>query len=170
MRANACIAVLLAAMTCGWLSFAIARASRRKRSTNAGSTLTSSGSSLDRDEPVERGLARLINRAHAATAEQTDHFVSGKKARGFAISGGSHPCAPPPVMRTLCIARANNSSGDRPAGITGSEAASISSGMAWQRSRKTRPDGERRKLPWTGISTWSRSLSFLRGRQVGARF
>ena len=54
----------------GWLTAAAAWASRLNRSTKPGSREKALGEHLDGDEAVEGDLAGLIDRAHAAAAEE----------------------------------------------------------------------------------------------------
>ena len=52
--------------TCGWLSCATARASRRKRSSWSESRGDLAVHELDRDLALEHGVERAVDRRHAA--------------------------------------------------------------------------------------------------------
>ena len=58
----------------GWLSCASAWASRVNRSANAGFAADARRQNFQRDKPVELLLPRLVNRAHAAFADEFKDF------------------------------------------------------------------------------------------------
>ena len=60
----------------GWLSEPAIRDSRRNRSANASSCECRERELLERDEPVEVGLAREVDRRHAAAADLLEDLVA----------------------------------------------------------------------------------------------
>ncbi len=73
----------------GWFSFASARASRENRSEKAGSLLTPGGQDLQGDDSIEFLLANLIDRTHAAAAEEFKDLELGKSVFEFPRRGRS---------------------------------------------------------------------------------
>ena len=63
----------------GWLSLASARASRVKRSAKPGIVAGPGRQDLQRDKAVEPRLAGLIDRAHAALADELQNLELGKE-------------------------------------------------------------------------------------------
>ena len=74
---------------CGWLSRASARASRLNRSANAGVVGRFRPEDLQRHEPVEPRLPRLVDGAHAAVAQQLQDFELRKMPRQLCGGGGT---------------------------------------------------------------------------------
>ena len=67
----------------GWLSLARALASRANRSANAASCADAGRQNLQRHDAVEFFLPRLVDRAHAAPADELDDFKLRKFRRQF---------------------------------------------------------------------------------------
>ena len=90
---------------CGWLSDASTRASRSKRASRLGIVLKRARENLDRDVALEPGVARAIDLAHPADAQQSVHLKDAdappgeprtrrrnETCRDFEGRGGEQPC------------------------------------------------------------------------------
>ena len=75
----------------GWLSRAKARASRVNRSANAGSRLISGRQDLHGHQPVQFLLPGLVDRPHAAAAEEFEDFQLRKADANSSTVGGTKP-------------------------------------------------------------------------------
>ena len=74
---------VVTAQMCGWLSAAIARASRSNRSRSSASLGDVRGQDLDRDRAIEARVAGLVDLAHPARAEGRNHLVVPKPRTAF---------------------------------------------------------------------------------------
>ena len=90
---------------CGWLSAAMARASRSKRSRSDGSPAQARGQDLDRDRAVEPRVARAIDLAHAAGADATGDFIGAEARAGDERHFGSFAFSSSNQLRTTRISR-----------------------------------------------------------------
>ena len=105
----------------GWLSRASARASRANRSAKAGSAADLGRQDLEGDEAVEARLPGLVDRAHAALAEQFQDLklrevpgeFFGRRCDG--TGAASVPCSWP-GSEPLLMASFNRHSGHSPSG------------------------------------------------------
>ena len=98
--------------------------SRLKRSANPGSPRGLRRKNLQRDQPVQRRLAGLVDRAHAALADEGENFKLRKQPRHFLHAGRIERRGRPawrfPPPRPACSRQAGQSPSSAPAGSGGS--------------------------------------------------
>ena len=76
----------------GWFSEASTRASRSNRARRSASRAKTRREHLDRDVAPEARIARAVDLAHAARAEQADDFIGTDASARFELRRGSRIC------------------------------------------------------------------------------